>query len=125
MNAVAEREKRNGSAAERERAWVAPEVNIYETADGYILEAEMPGVTKAELEITLEGNTLTFVGRRNNEVVQGTVLYRESEPVDYRRVFELDPAIDTNKISAEMQQGVLTLRLPKADRVKPRKIEIK
>jgi len=125
MNAVAEREKRNGSAAERERAWVAPEVNIYETADGYVLEAEMPGVTKEKLEITLEGNTLTFVGRRNNEVVQGTVLYRESEPVDYRRVFELDPAIDTNKISAEMQQGVLTLRLPKADRVKPRKIEIK
>jgi len=125
MNAVAEREKRNSSVAEREHAWVAPEVNIYETADGYVLEAEMPGVTKEGLEITLEGNTLTFVGRRNNEVVPGTVLYRESEPADYRRVFELDPAIDTSKISAEMRQGILTLTLPKAERVKPRKIEIK
>jgi HSP20 family protein len=125
MNAVAEREKRNGSVPERERAWVAPEVNIYETADGYVLEAEMPGVTKEGLEITLEGNTLTFVGRRSNEVVQGTVLYRESEPTDYRRVFELDPAIDSGKISAEMRQGVLTLSLPKAERVKPRKIEIR
>jgi len=125
MNAVAEREQRNGSAAQRERAWIAPEVNIYETADGYVLEAEMPGVTKEGLEITLEGNTLTFVGRRSNEVVQGTVLYRESEPTDYRRVFELDPAIDSGKISAEMRQGVLTLSLPKAERVKPRKIEIK
>jgi HSP20 family protein len=125
MNAVAEREKRNGSAAESQRSWVAPEVNIYETADGYVLEAEMPGVTKDGLEITLEGNTLTFVGRRQDEVVKGTVLYRESEPTDYRRVFELDPAIDTGKISAEMRQGVLTLTLPKAERVKPRKIEIK
>jgi len=125
MNAVAERENRNGSVAERERAWVAPEVNIYETADGYVLEAEMPGVTKEGLEITLEGNTLTFVGRRNNEVVPGSILYRESEPADYRRVFELDPAIDTSKISAEMRQGVLRLTLPKAERVKPRKIEIK
>jgi HSP20 family protein len=123
MNTVAEREKRNGATTER--SWVAPEVNIYETADGYVLEAEMPGVTKEGLEITLEGNTLTFVGRRQDEVVKGDVLYRESEPTDYRRVFELDPAIDTGKISAEMRQGVLTLMLPKAERVKPRKIEIK
>lgn len=125
MNAVAEREKRNATVAERERTCVAPEVNIYETEDGYVLEAEMPGVTKEGLEITLEGNTLTFVGRRHDEVVKGTVLYRESEPIDYRRVFELDPTVDTNKISAEMRQGILTLTLPKTERVKPRKIEIK
>jgi len=123
MNAVAEKEKRNGAVAER--FWVAPEVNIYETADGYVLEAEMPGVTKDRLEIRLEGNTLTFVGRRPDEVVKGTILYREAEPTYYQRVFELDPAIDTGKISAEMRQGVLTLTLPKAERVKPRKIEIK
>ena len=53
------------------------------------------------------------------------MLYRESRAANYRRVFELDPAIDTSKISAEVRQGLLTLTLPKAERVKPRKIEIK
>jgi len=122
MNAVAEKEKQTRAVAER--PFVAPDVNIYETEEGYVLQAEMPGVTKQGLEITLEGNTLTFVGRRNDETIRGNVLYRESRGVDYRRVFELDPAIETSKISAEMRQGVLTLKLPKAERVKPRKIEI-
>jgi len=121
MNAVAEKENKVQQA---ERPFVSPEVNIYETSDGYVLEAEMPGVSKEGLEITLEGNTLAFVGRRNERAVNGNPLYRESRPADYRRVFELDPAIDVDKISAEMRQGVLTLTLPKAERVKPRKIQI-
>jgi len=123
MNAVAEKPKKNSAVAER--PFVAPDVNIYETDDGYVLHAEMPGVTKDGLEVTLENNVLTFVGRRHEEPVKGDVLYRESRSANFRRVFELDPAIDTNKISAEMRQGVLTLMLPKAERVKPRKIEIK
>jgi HSP20 family protein len=56
--------------------------------------------------------------------LKAEVLYRESRPSDYRRVFELDPAIDSSKISAKMEQGVLTLTLPKTEKVKPRKIEI-
>lgn len=123
MNAVAE--KQNQSNAVAERPFVAPDVNIYETDDGYVLQAEMPGVTKQGLEITLEGNTLTFVGRREGEAVEGNVLYRESRGANYRRVFELDPAIDAGKITAEIRQGVLTLTLPKAEQVKPRKIEIR
>ncbi|HMJ88694.1 MAG TPA: Hsp20/alpha crystallin family protein [Candidatus Acidoferrum sp.] len=123
MNAVVEkRQTTNGTAA---RPFVAPEVNIYERDEGYVIEAEMPGVAKNGLEITLEGNTLTFVGRRIDEEMPGNVLYRESRAADYRRAFELDPVVDTQKISAEMHQGVLTLRLPKMERVKPRKIEIK
>lgn len=122
MNAVAE--KQNGPGAVAERPFAAPDVNIYETDDGYVLQAEMPGVNKEGLEVTLEGNTLTFVGRRGEAVVNGTPLYRESRPLNYRRVFELDPAIDTEKIRAEMNQGLLTLSLPKAERVKPRRIEI-
>lgn len=122
MNAVAEKPKQNQET--NGRPFAAPDVNIYETNDGYVLEAEMPGVTKEGLEITLEDNTLTFVGKRSEEVVNGQALYRESRGVNYRRVFELDPAIDTDKISAEMRQGVLTLKLPKAERAKPRKIQI-
>ena len=125
MNAVAEKEKQSNGAAMTERLFVAPDVNIYETADGYVLQAEMPGVPKDGLEITLEGNTLAFVGRRREESAPGNVLYRESRGTNYRRVFELDPAIDTDKINAEMRQGMLVLTLPKAERVKPRKIEIK
>jgi len=123
MNALAEKPKQNQAVAER--PFVAPDVNIYETDDRYVLQAEMPGVTKDGLEVTLEGNTLTFVGRRQDEPVAGDVLYRESRGANYRRVFELDPAIDSEKVAAEMRQGVLTLTLPKAERVKPRRIEIK
>jgi|SRR6266480_1537909 len=123
MNAVAQREN-NQVATQPERRYVAPDVNIFETKDDYILEAEMPGVAKDGLEITLEGNVLTLVGHRSDATPAGEGVYRESRPLDYRRVFELDPAIDGDKISASVDQGVLTLRLPKAERVKPRKIAI-
>jgi HSP20 family protein len=103
---------------------VAPEVNIFETRDGYVLEAEMPGVGKNGLEITLQGNEITITGRRVAGAVNGQAIFRERETADYRRVFELDPAIDTGKISASMEQGVLTLTLPKSERVKPRKITV-
>jgi HSP20 family protein len=120
MNAVAQREETTRPQAN----YVTPEVNIFETKDGYVLEAEMPGMNKDGLEITLEGNEITLVGHRPPETFKADVLYRESRPADYRRVFELDPAIDTAKISAKIDQGVLTLQLPKAEKVKPRKISI-
>jgi len=106
------------------REFVSPEVNIFETKDGYVLEAEMPGVSKDGLEITLENNELTIVGHRNQENVPGEPLFRERTGASFRRVFELDPAVDTGKVSAKMEQGVLTLTLPKSERVKPRKITV-
>ncbi len=122
MNAVIE----NQTAAKPmvERPFVAPDVNIYETPESYLLQAEMPGVTKEGIEITLEGNTLTFVGRRTEATTSGQPLYRESRACNYRRMFELDPAIDAGRITAEMKQGLLTLQLPKAEQVKPRRIVI-
>ena len=51
-------------------------------------------------------------------------MFRESREADFRRVFELDPAIDTSKISAKVEQGILTLTLPKSESVKPRKIAV-
>jgi len=108
----------------KEQEFVTPEVNIFETKDGYVLEAEMPGVNKEGLEITLEGTEITIVGHRRHEPLSGTPLVRESPAADYRRVFELDPAIDTGNVSARMDQGVLTLTLPKSERVKPRKITV-
>jgi HSP20 family protein len=106
------------------REFVPPQVNIFETVEGYTLEAEMPGVGKDGLEISLEGNQITIVGHRRHETVEGQALFCERQQYDYRRVFELDPAIDTAKITAKMDQGILTLTLPKSERVKPRKIAV-
>jgi HSP20 family protein len=122
MKATVQREPRTN--AERAPEYVAPEVNIFETKDGYVLEAEMPGVNKEGLEITLEDNEITIVGHRHTEPLSGEALFRESREADYRRVFELDPAIDTSKIAARVDQGILTLTLPKFERVKPRKIAV-
>jgi HSP20 family protein len=89
-----------------------------------VLEAEMPGVNREGLEITLEDNEITIVGHRRSETTPGQPLFRERHAADFRRVFELDPAIDAGKISARMDQGVLTLTLPKSEKVKPRKIRV-
>jgi HSP20 family protein len=124
MKATVQTEQRRNAEPQPAREYVSPAVNIFETNDGYVLEAEMPGVSKEGLEITLEGNEMTIVGRRKDEVVQGEPLFRERALTDYRRVFELDPAIDTGKIAAKMDQGLLTLTLPKSERVKPRKITV-
>jgi len=104
--------------------YVAPEVNIFETSDGYVLEADMPGVSKDGLEITLEGNEITITGRRQVAPAPGDLLFHERRTAHFRRVFELDPAIDTARIAAKMDQGVLRLALPKSERVKPRRINV-
>jgi HSP20 family protein len=124
MNTVAKRENNEVLERSQERSFISPQVNIFETKEGYLLEADLPGVTKEGLEVTLEGTTLTLVGRRSEEKFSADLLYRESKGADYRRVFELDPSIDTAKINARVEDGVLYLELPKAEAVKPRKIQI-
>lgn len=127
MNNIQTQERPVTGTAQRQNGqaptW-SPPVDIYETKDAYVLCAEMPGVRKDGLDITVEGTTLTLVGHRAENQVPGTVVHRESKPADYRRVFELDPTIDTAKIRARVEQGVVTVELPKAERVKPRKIKI-
>jgi len=130
MNALTTQKKDTAPSKDRyqtqaEERYLSPEVDIYENKDEYLLEAEMPGVSKDGLELTLEGSTLTLVGRRNVEQPKGTnLVYRESQPWHFRRVFELDPTIDAGKIDARMEQGVLYVRLPKTENVKPRKITV-
>lgn len=104
--------------------YVLPPVNIHEEAGAYVLEAEMPGVGKDDVEILLEGSELTLVGHRRQETPKGEVLMKEQRAADYRRVFEVDPAIDAANITAAMDQGLLRLTLPKAEHVKPRKIKV-
>ena len=97
---------------------------MIEAGDGYRLEVEMPGVNKEGLDISIENNELTIIGRRSLPVVEGTLVHHESRPENFRRTFELDPSIDANKISARIEQGLVTLTLPKAEHVKPRKIAV-
>ena len=84
----------------------------------------MPGVSKDGLEISIENNELSIIGRRSNPAIDGTLVHRESRPYNYRRSFEIDPSIDSAKIAARVSQGVVTLTLPKAEEVKPRKITV-
>jgi HSP20 family protein len=119
------RENGGTAATRRENEkFVTPPASVSETADGYMLELEMPGVNKEGLEISIEKNELSIVGRRSNPAIDGTRVHRESSPHNYRRAFEIDPSIDSGKIVAKMNQGVVTLTLPKAEEVKPRKIKV-
>jgi HSP20 family protein len=112
------------AAAPAERGFVLPQADIVETKDSFVVTVEMPGVNKEGLEISLENNVLTIIGRRGERGVGGTLLFRESTPRDFRRVFELAPSINTDKVQARITNGVLTLELPKAEKVKPRKITV-
>jgi len=108
----------------RSGQFITPTASVVEGDDAYILNVEMPGVDKEGLEISVENNELTIMGRRSLPQIEGTLIHRESRSENFRRVFELDPSIDTSKISAHTDQGMLTLTLPKAEQVKPRKITV-
>lgn len=115
-------QSRSGSSTSP--AHVTPLANILETADGYVLEAEMPGVAKDGIEVLVENGQLTVIGHRSKGDPSRPVLYRESRGLDYWRVFELDASIDAAHIKARMDQGILRVTLPKSEAVKPRKIEV-
>ena len=117
------RENRNADQRRAEQ-FVAPVASVVEDGDAYLLKVEMPGVNKEGLEISVENNELTIIGRQSLPQIEGTLIHRESRAENFRRVFELDPSIDMSKISARIDQGVLTLTLPKAEQVKPRKITV-
>ena len=114
------RENRNGERAQTEQ-FLPPVSSLVEDGEGYTLQVEMPGVNKEGLEISIENNELTILGRRSLPTVEGTLVHRESRPNNFRRAFELDPSIDAGRITAKIEQGVVTLVLPKAEQVKPRK----
>src|SRR5215471_6396640 len=117
------RETRDTDHTQAEQ-FISPPASVTAAADGYRLEIEMPGVNKAGLDISVENNELTIIGRRSLPIVEGTLIHHESRPENFRRTFELDPSIDADKISAKIEQGLMTLTLPKAEHVKPRKITV-
>ena len=114
------------STTNHQRRYVRPRANITENASGFVVQVEMPGVNRQGLEITFENGELTLLGHRQPTTApEGSELvYRESRPADFRRTFEVDGSIDAAHIGAALDQGLLTLTLPKAEAAKPRRIEI-
>jgi HSP20 family protein len=116
----------NGTATETPRRTVVPRYGVRETADSFVITAHLPGVERSAIETTVHGENLTIFARRVNAVpAEWTPLHRESSDADYRLVLELDHRVNRDGISAELSQGVLTLTVPKAETVKPRRIEIR
>ncbi len=104
--------------------YVTPPVDIYETAEGLVVKADLPGVAKDGLDVRVENNLLTIRGKAGH-AAPGDPLYREYALLNFFRQFELNERVDQLKISADLKHGVLTLNLPKAEEAKPRKIEVK
>lgn len=131
MNATAQAQSQSATQhghtprSNGEHGFVMPPANISATNNEYVVAIDMPGVDKEGLEITVEGNELTIIGRRKSDLPEGEACYCESPQADYRRMFELGPDVDTSKISAEMQQGVLKLHLLKSEKAKPKRIDVK
>jgi HSP20 family protein len=121
--ATAEEKPRTAEQPKQAR-FVVPVTNIRENADGYLIEAEMPGVSRDGVSVEVENHELVILGHRAALSAPGDVVYRESNAFDYKRVFDLDPTIDTSRIGARVEQGVLFVTLPKTEVVKPRKISV-
>ncbi len=103
-----------------------PPVDVFEDASGITLYADLPGVPKDKLSLELEADTLTIEGEVALDMPEGmNASHAEVSLPRYRRMFSLSRELDTGKVSAEFNHGVLKLRIPKAEHAQPRKIEIK
>ena len=112
---------------EQEQArFIRPFCFICEEEQGVVtLKLEMPGVSKGQLDIDVDGNELQITGKREASGAEGTYLMRERPSGTFRQIYTLDDTIDRNKIEASLESGVLTLSLHRREADKPRKITIK
>ena len=103
-----------------------PAVDIFETTDEYVVMAEMPGCDPEGIDVQFDNGELTIYGRVSpRELPRSGWLAREVELGDYARTFNVTDSINTEKISADYEHGILTLRLPKVETAKPRRIEVR
>ncbi|GAH69250.1 unnamed protein product, partial [marine sediment metagenome] len=103
-----------------------PPVNVYETDEEVVVRAEVPGVSVAELDLSVTGDTLALAGERRLELPEGaSFLAQERQHGRFRRVVALPRSVDAQEAKAEYVDGVLTVRLRKAPGARPRTIEVK
>lgn len=119
-------QKRSWDEALEKESWVAPLIDIYETEDDFYLNAYMPGVKKEDVRIKLEDGNLVIMGRIDyDETINKKYVLQETVLGNYYRRFKISDSIDETKIDAKLENGILNVKLPKHERVKPRTIEIK
>ena len=102
----------------------APAVNVYETQDEYVLEAELPGWKRDEVDINFENNVLTLSGHRDLNGDGRNWLRVEGFTGSFSRSFTISSAVDACRVEAEMNDGVLSIHLPKREEAKPRQIKV-
>ena len=124
--AVAETPKATPAAPANGRSdhFMSPPVDICETADGFALVADLPGVSQDNLEVSVTHNVLTIKGHAPQKF-PGKARYQEFQPASVFRRFKFNSALDTDQVDAELKNGVLQLRIPKAKAAVARQIEIK
>ncbi|MDD3652294.1 Hsp20/alpha crystallin family protein [Immundisolibacter sp.] len=111
--------------AQRPQPALLPAVDVIEDAAGITLYADLPGVPRDKLDIRVEGDQLTIEGELQLPIAEGLEgTHAEVTLPLYRRVFNLSRELDTTKVAAELRDGVLTLRIPKAEHAQPRRIEV-
>ena len=116
----------NGENGGGQKAYHTPLIDIHEGPDGLILEADLPGASENSVSIQLEDNVLSLHAKVASPAPDGArSLHEEYRVADYYRSFILSDEVERGKITAELKNGVLRLNLPKAERTKPRRIEIK
>lgn len=109
----------------RNETALPPPVDVIEDAAGITLYADLPGVPKDRLSLQIESDTLTIEGELALDMPEGMeASHAEVSLPRYRRVFTLSKELDTGKVGAEFKQGVLKLRIPKAEHAQPRRIEV-
>jgi HSP20 family protein len=123
--AVSPDKKGEKSLATRDDAiYIAPPVDIFENENSLVVVVDMPGVHKDGVDIRIDDNILTIKGNAKY-AQQANVLRQEFTLQNYYRQFQLSDEVDQSKISAESNNGVLTITLPKAEKSKPKQIKVK
>lgn len=116
---------RRNTAARRPDTAIRPSVNVWEDAEGYFVESELPGIQPTDIDIEVVGNELTFKGERKPRQHEGQNVLRSEFPVGkFQRTLRLPTEVNTEQVEALFKNGVLTIRLPKAEAAKPRKITV-
>ena len=117
----------NRAAAQtRREPALLPPVEVLEDANGITLYADIPGVPKENLRVEVEGETLTLEGEMVLPAIEGLeATHVELDTPRYRRIFTLSKELDASQVNAELSNGVLKLRIPKASHAQPRKIEVR
>jgi HSP20 family protein len=111
-----------GSATRQ--AWRLP-VDVYSTAEEIVIQATAPGLKPEDVEITIEGDTLTIRGELPGQMENVNYLFRELPAGKFVRVLSLNIPVDPDRTEARLENGLLTLVIPKAEEVKPRHISVR